>query len=123
MPSRVGGSPCDFLPGKPLATMIFSPGCSMNPGSITPSTEPRLPLRAATTCRPAVLTAVPPVFSRTKYSSLRRFLSGAACASRKTSAICSNLEDLGLFFGDDLVDLGDRFVGRLLNGLQALAFV
>ena len=45
IPSRVGGSPCDFLPGTPETTRIFSPGCSMKPGSMTPSTEPRLPLR------------------------------------------------------------------------------
>src|ERR1051325_3427073 len=124
MPSRAGGSPCDFLPGMPLTTRIFSPGCSVNPGSMTPRIEPRLPLRALTTCMPPVLTATAPSFSRTKYSSLIRFESGAACASRNTSAIAaSDLQDLALFFAQDLVDLGHRLVGRLLHLLQAVALV
>src|ERR1022692_4272054 len=94
----------------------------MNPGSITPRTDPRLPLRAAMTCRPPVLIDCAPAFSRMNHSSLIRFLSGAACASRKTSAM-SDLQDLALFFADDLVDLEHRLVGRVLDRLEALALI
>ena len=87
MPSRLGGSPCDFLSGTPDTMRIFSPGWSMNPGSMTPSTEPGFPLRPEMTFRPAVLTLVAPEFSRTNHSSLIRFLSAVACASRKMRAI------------------------------------
>src|ERR1044071_4380834 len=118
MPSRAGGSPCDFLPGIPDTTRIFSPGWSMKPGSITPSTEPRFPFLPEMTCRPAVLTDVAPAFSSTNHSPFSCFLSAVACASRKRRGMVvgSDLEDLGFLLGGDLVDLGDRLVRRVLDG-------
>src|SRR5262245_2475160 len=126
MPSRAGGSPCDFLPGIPDTTRIFSPGCSMNPGSMTPRIEPRLPLRPEMTCNPAVLTEVAPAFSSTNHSPFSCFLSAVACASRNSNGIdenSSDLEDLAFLLAGDLVDLADRLVGRLLNALEPLALV
>src|SRR5262252_7644034 len=98
----------------------------MNPGSITPRTEPRLPFLPEITCSPAVLPDVAPAFSSTNHSPFNCFLSAVAWASRNMRGIdrsLSDLEDLGFLLAGDLVDLGDRLVGRLLNGLQALALV
>src|SRR5262245_181407 len=128
IPSRVGGSPWAFFPGIPDTTRIFSPGCSVKPGSMTPRSAPFFPLRAEITWSPPVLIAVAPAFSSTNHSSLTRFLSGAAWISRNAMAmsgrspggrgVSSDLEDLALFLGDDLVDLGDGLVGRVLDDLQ-----
>src|SRR5580765_4960574 len=95
----------------------------MKPGSITPSTDPRLPFLPEITCRPAVLTDVAPAFSSTNHSPLSCFLSAVACASRNIRGMGSDLEDLGFLLGGDLVDLGHRLVRRLLHALEALALV